>query len=1025
MSKRRNYKKSMWQRLAVSLGLLVGLSYFAAQAGIGVGVANAAAKGNATSYAVTDCSSYQGAPIGTPLGGSYPGSLGYGFTSAGVDTINFACSGSGTATISIPSMLEITKNLTLQWQSGNSVTLDGGNAVQVIKVDNGFTFTLNNLTIANGSAVSGGAIYNDGGTINITNDTFTGNSATASGGAIYSSGVINVTGSTFVNNSAVDGGAIYVTGNSANGSVKNSTFQGNHVSVTSIVAGGGAIEVNAGILNLVSNTIVGNSVTATISTFYARSGGIYNSGGTISVVESILADNTMIYGSTGQHQQTSDCSGSISDNGFNIESGTDCEFTKRTGNSVTPDQQSVSDSSLGLGSLADNGGPTKTIALANGSVAINKGAFNSDCSSVDQRGYGRVQGCDIGAFEFRAPVLTNFLADITMDIATDSNTPGNITSLTVTWTDPTATEPDSKDIPTVSCTPAAGKTFYVGTTRVTCTARDKANPPTVASESFNVIVKNSNDVPTLNVPDYIRVQATGVAGASVNYSVTALDLSYPSSQLTLSCVKHGISNSSVGTNFSSSPYPVGTDVSADFPIGVTQIDCTATNPAGKTVSNSFSVEVDDYPTVDVPSTITVPADSASGSVVNFTVAAKDAVYASSQLTISCIPDSGSTFPIGTTLVTCNASNPISSSSATFNVVVEDIPTLSVPEQDVMVNSSSVQGASVDLKKYVSASDQYLANAVSASCWLHADESKTNIYAASPVFPIIMQGASTQVDCQASNQPASGPGFQSKVESFNIKVQDTLKPLISMPDTITVNATTPKGAVVTYNVGTRDPFYASSLLTPSCWNDTNESISYPAGFGAAATFPIGTTLVDCRVSNPSNGYATGSFSVVVLNKLQPTLYLPSTITVDATSPDGANVSYSFKMSDPIYPMGQLRAACSPESGSTFAIRTTTVYCRVTNPLGTNTYGSFAVEVRDAGTQISALILKVNGFHLQSSMQSQLDSQLNNALANLKANKSSKASDWLNTFILTVRNKLTSSQAHQLVAPAVQIQAVLGG
>ncbi|MBA2396803.1 MAG: hypothetical protein H0V70_29095, partial [Ktedonobacteraceae bacterium] len=110
MSKRRNYKNSMWQRLVVSLGLLVGLSYFAAQAGIGVGVANAAAKGNATSYAVTDCSSYEGAPIGIPSGGSYPGSLGYGFTIPGVDTINFACSGSGTVAISIPSMLEITKD---------------------------------------------------------------------------------------------------------------------------------------------------------------------------------------------------------------------------------------------------------------------------------------------------------------------------------------------------------------------------------------------------------------------------------------------------------------------------------------------------------------------------------------------------------------------------------------------------------------------------------------------------------------------------------------------------------------------------------------------------------------------------------------------------------------------------------------------------------------------------------------------------------------------------------------------------
>ena len=57
-----------------------------------------------------------------------------------------------------------------------------------------------------------------------------------------------------------------------------------------------------------------------------------------------------------------------------------------------------------LAPLADNGGPTDTMALLVGSPAIDAGA---DCPASDQRGLSRVVGatCDAGAFEspFTAP----------------------------------------------------------------------------------------------------------------------------------------------------------------------------------------------------------------------------------------------------------------------------------------------------------------------------------------------------------------------------------------------------------------------------------------------------------------------------------------------------------------------------------------------------------------------------------------------------------------------------------------------
>jgi len=53
-----------------------------------------------------------------------------------------------------------------------------------------------------------------------------------------------------------------------------------------------------------------------------------------------------------------------------------------------------------LGTLASNGGPTKTHALLAGSPALDA-ASGADCPAKDQRGVVRPQGtgCDIGSYE--------------------------------------------------------------------------------------------------------------------------------------------------------------------------------------------------------------------------------------------------------------------------------------------------------------------------------------------------------------------------------------------------------------------------------------------------------------------------------------------------------------------------------------------------------------------------------------------------------------------------------------------------
>jgi X-Pro dipeptidyl-peptidase len=83
-----------------------------------------------------------------------------------------------------------------------------------------------------------------------------------------------------------------------------------------------------------------------------------------------------------------------------------------------------------------------------------------------------------------APVMAGVPADITVSTA-------DADGIAVTYTPPTATDNEDPN-PTVTCTPASGTKFTIGSTVVTCTAKD-ANGNT-STKSFNVIVGGDSPV---------------------------------------------------------------------------------------------------------------------------------------------------------------------------------------------------------------------------------------------------------------------------------------------------------------------------------------------------------------------------------------------------------------------------------------------------------------------------------------------------------------------------------------------------
>ncbi|MGH3265348.1 MAG: choice-of-anchor Q domain-containing protein, partial [Trebonia sp.] len=105
----------------------------------------------------------------------------------------------------------------------------------------------------------------------------------------------------------------------------------------------------------------------------------------------------------------------ITDVGYNLDTGTSCGFS--TAN------HSLSSANPQLGPLANNGGPTQTMALPAASPAVDAiPASTSGCTgTTDQRGTARPQGagCDIGAYEL---------------VQSGTGTPSVPTGLTVTGT---------------------------------------------------------------------------------------------------------------------------------------------------------------------------------------------------------------------------------------------------------------------------------------------------------------------------------------------------------------------------------------------------------------------------------------------------------------------------------------------------------------------------------------------------------------------------------------------------------------
>jgi hypothetical protein len=139
--------------------------------------------------------------------------------------------------------------------------------------------------------------------------------------------------------------------------------------------------------------------------------------------------------------------------------------------------------------------------------------------------------------------------------------------------------------------------------------------------------------------------------------------------------------------------------------------------------------------------------------------------------------------------------------------------------------------------------------------------------------------------------SGGPSWRTLILSRGA-AQDTTPPVISVPGTITANATTPSGAVVTYSVSATDPDDAVASLT-----------CLPA---SGSTFPIGTTTVNCSAADTNANTSSASFTVHVEGGAEQ---LADLLTEVAGVGPGTSVADKVVQAQSYVAAGDVSDACS--------------------------------------------------------------------------------------------------------------------
>lgn len=306
------------------------------------------------------------------------------------DTITF---GVLITNIVLSSEIVIDKELTIINNNLLDVTLNGGGTNRIFNITAG-PVSLHNLTLTNGTATDGGAIYVANAAVNITDCVLTNNEAngaSGSGGAIFNApgGSLNIANTSITLNRAnrAGGGIEDNAGAGLNIILTNVTLNNNTAGIAPSTpapgSGGGLHITGAGSIVITGGTV--NNNTAAL-----EGGGLWNGTGTMTVT------GTVIDGNTARGATADDGGGGVFNNGGN----------------VNLDSVTVSNN-LATGAAGSGGG---LLSIA-GDIAIDASVFEGNSAT---RAGGAIEIID-GDLEFISSQMINNDVNGTAGIAAPGN----------------------------------------------------------------------------------------------------------------------------------------------------------------------------------------------------------------------------------------------------------------------------------------------------------------------------------------------------------------------------------------------------------------------------------------------------------------------------------------------------------------------------------------------------------------------------------------------------------------------------
>ncbi|HEY0655634.1 MAG TPA: HYR domain-containing protein [Chryseosolibacter sp.] len=476
------------------------------------------------------------------------------------------------------------------------------------------------------------------------------------------------------------------------------------------------------------------------------------------------------------------------------------------------------------------------------------------------------------------PVISGCPATVTVNALTTAGSCG----ATVTWTPPTVSD---NCVVNMTSNKTPGQFFPVGTTAVVYTATDASGRTSTCT--FNVVVNDITKPVVSGCP----------ANIVTNTSTCDKIVSWTPPTVTDNCSATLTSNFSPG---------------ATFPVGVTVVTYTATDPTGNIQTCSFNVTVmDNIRPVMANCThgavIEVTADNSCHAVATW---ALPTATDNCSVVVTGTHSSGDTFPLGQTDVTYTATDPSGNvATCKFKVLVKDRtnPVISSCPSNITTTASTSCGAIVS----------WTPPAATDNC----SAVVTSDHAPGEEFPI----GTTVVTYTATD--AAGNLAQC---SFNVVVTDTSAPTVTgCPANITSQLSgTSCAAIVTW--------------TPPAFAD-NCAVTVSSTKSPGDAFPLGTTTVTYTGTDPAGNVKSCSFNVIVNDVSLPVISgCPTDVTVVADASCNATATWI----EPTFTDNCTATMVSSHSpGQTFSLGQTIVTYTATDAAGNKATCSFKVIVTD--------------------------------------------------------------------------------